>query len=58
MALLNGEPIDLGMIEVKQTTLVLPDEKCSECPGIAITPEPKGGSDRDTTTPIAAVSNL
>jgi anti-sigma-K factor RskA len=56
-ALLNGEPIDLGMIEVSQKRLLYRMKNLQNAEAFAITLEPKGGSQRPTTTPIA-VSNL
>jgi anti-sigma-K factor RskA len=56
-ALLNGRPIDLGMIEVKQQRLLYRMKNVQNAQAFAITLEPKGGSDQPTTAPIA-VSNL
>ena len=56
-ALLNGQPIDLGMIEVKQKRLLYRMKNVQNAQAFAITLEPKGGSEKPTTTPIA-VSNL
>lgn len=56
-ALLNGQPIDLGMIEVKQQRLLYRMKNVQSAQAFAITLEPKGGSQKPTTTPIA-VSNL
>jgi len=56
-ALLNGQPIDLGMIEVKQQRLLYRMKNVQNAQAFAITLEPKGGSDQPTTPPIA-VSNL
>jgi anti-sigma-K factor RskA len=56
-ALLNGQPIDLGMIEVKQQRLLYRMKNVQNAQAFAITLEPKGGSQQPTTSPIA-VSNL
>jgi anti-sigma-K factor RskA len=56
-ALLNGQPIDLGMIEVKQNRLLYRMKNVQNAQAFAITLEPKGGSPTPTTQPIA-VSNL
>lgn len=56
-ALLNGQPIDLGMIEVKQKRLLYRMKNVQNAQAFAITLEPKGGSEKPTTQPIA-VSNL
>lgn len=56
-ALLNGRPIDLGMIEVKQQRLLYRMKNVQNAQAFAITLEPKGGSDQPTAAPIA-VSNL
>jgi len=56
-ALLNGEPIDLGMIEAEQKRLLYRMKNVQNAQAFAITLEPKGGSEKPTTTPIA-VSNL
>jgi len=56
-ALLNGQPIDLGMIEAKQKRLLYRMKNVQNAQAFAITLEPKGGSEKPTTAPIA-VSNL
>lgn len=56
-ALLNGQPIDLGMIEVRQLRLLYRMKNVQNAQAFAITLEPKGGSDQPTTPPIA-VSDL
>jgi anti-sigma-K factor RskA len=56
-ALLNGQPIDLGMIEVKQQRLLYRMKNVQNAQAFAITVEPQGGSPKPTTSPIA-VSNL
>lgn len=56
-ALLDGQPIDLGMIEAKQTRLLYRMKNVQNAQAFAITLEPKGGSEKPTTAPIA-VSNL
>lgn len=56
-ALLNGQPIDLGMIEIKQKRLLYRMKNVQNAQAFAITLEPKGGSEKPTTTPIA-ISNL
>lgn len=56
-ALLNNEPIDLGMIEVKEKRLLYRMKNVQNAQAFAITLEPKGGSEKPTTSPIA-VSNL
>lgn len=56
-ALLNGQPIDLGMIEIKQKRLLYRMKNVQNAQAFAITLEPKGGSEKPTSVPIA-VSNL
>jgi anti-sigma-K factor RskA len=51
-ALLNGQPIDLGMIEVKKR-LLYQMKNVQNAQAFAITLEPKGGSAAPTGTPIA-----
>jgi anti-sigma-K factor RskA len=51
-ALLNGQPIDLGMIEVKQERLLYRMKNVQNAQAFAITLEPKGGSPTPTSTPI------
>ncbi|HTM91139.1 MAG TPA: anti-sigma factor [Flavisolibacter sp.] len=55
-ALLNGRPIDLGMIEVRQQRLLYRMKNVQNAQAFAITLEPKGGSDQPTTAPIAVSS--
>jgi anti-sigma-K factor RskA len=55
-ALLNGQPIDLGMIEVRQQRLLYRMKNVQNAQAFAITLEPKGGSDQPTTPPIAVSS--
>jgi anti-sigma-K factor RskA len=55
-ALLNNEPIDLGMIEVKQKRLLYQMKNVQNAEAFAITLEPKGGSEKPTTKPIAVSS--
>lgn len=56
-ALLNGQPIDLGMIEVRQQRLLYRMKNLQRAQAFAITLEPMGGSPAPTSKPIA-VSNL
>lgn len=56
-ALLNGKPIDLGMIEAKQKRLLYRMKNVQNAQAFAITLEPKGGSPTPTSTPIS-VSKL
>jgi anti-sigma-K factor RskA len=56
-ALLNGQPINLGMIEAKQERLLYRMKNVQNAQAFAITLEPKGGSEKPTTPPIA-MSNL
>lgn len=56
-ALLNGQPIDLGMIEAEQKRLLYRMKNVQNAQAFAITLEPKGGSEKPTTPPIA-MSNL
>jgi anti-sigma-K factor RskA len=56
-ALLDGKPIDLGMIEARQERLLYRMKNVREAQAFAITLEPKGGSPAPTNTPIV-VSNL
>lgn len=51
-ALLNGQPIDLGMIEVKQERLLYRMKNVQNAQAFAITLEPKGGSPAPTSTPV------
>lgn len=51
-ALLNGKPIDLGMIEVKEKRLLYRMKNVADAQAFAITLEPKGGSAAPTTKPI------
>lgn len=55
-ALLNGTPIDLGMIEVKQR-LLYRMKNVQDAQAFAITLEPRGGSQLPTSKPVA-LSNL
>ncbi len=56
-ALLNGKPIDLGMIEVKQERMLYQMKNVRDAQAFAITLEPKGGSPQPTSNPIV-VRNL
>lgn len=56
-ALLNGKPIDLGMIEAKQKRLLYRMKNVQDAQAFAITLEPKGGSPSPTSAPIS-VSKL
>lgn len=56
-ALLNGEPIDLGMVEVRQKRLLYRMKNVQNAQAFAITLEPKGGSEKPTMPPVA-VSHL
>ena len=51
-AILNGHPIDLGMIEVGQKRLLVRMKNVENAQAFAITLEPKGGSPAPSTTPI------
>lgn len=51
-AILNGQPIDLGMIEAKQQRLLYRMKNVQNAQAFAITLEPKGGSPAPTSTPI------
>jgi anti-sigma-K factor RskA len=51
-ALLNGQPIDLGMIEVKQERLLYRMKNVRDAQAFAITLEPKGGSPKPTSSPV------
>lgn len=51
-ALLNGQPIDLGMIEAKQERLLYRMKNVQNAQAFAITLEPKGGSPAPTSTPV------
>jgi anti-sigma-K factor RskA len=55
-ALLNNEPIDLGMIEVKERRLLYQMKNVQNAEAFAITLEPRGGSEKPTTKPIAVAS--
>lgn len=52
-ALLDGKPIDLGMIEVKQERLLYRMKGVQEAQAFAITLEQKGGSPVPTSAPVA-----
>jgi anti-sigma-K factor RskA len=56
-ALLNGQPIDLGLIEAKEERLLYRMKNVQQAHAFAITLEPKGGSETPTSTPVV-VSNL
>lgn len=56
-ALLNGQPINLGMIEATQKRLLYRMKNVQNAQAFAITLEPMGGSSQPTTKPIA-VSTL
>lgn len=51
-ALLNGQPIDLGMIEARQKRLLYRMKNVQQAQAFAITLEPKGGSTSPTSSPI------
>ncbi len=51
-ALLGGQPIDLGMIEVTQKRLLYRMKNVQNAEAFAITLEPTGGSTAPTSTPI------
>ena len=51
-ALLNGQPIDLGLIEVKQERLLYRMKNVREAQAFAITLEPVGGSQAPTSAPV------
>jgi len=51
-ALLNGQPIDLGMIEARQQRLLLRMKNVQSAEAFAITLEPKGGSATPTSAPL------
>jgi anti-sigma-K factor RskA len=51
-ALLNNQPIDLGMIEVKQERLLYRMKNVRDAQAFAITLEPKGGSPKPTSSPM------
>ena len=52
-ALLDGKPIDLGMIEAKQKRLLYQMKNVQKAQAFAITLEPKGGSPAPTSAPIS-----
>lgn len=56
-ALLDGKPIDLGMIEAKQKRLLYRMKNVQNAQAFAITLEPAGGSPAPTSAPIS-VSKL
>lgn len=56
-ALLDGKPIDLGMIEAKQKRLLYRMKNVQNAQAFAITLEPTGGSPAPTSAPIS-VSKL
>jgi hypothetical protein len=51
-ALLNNQPIDLGMIEVKQERLLYRMKNVRDAQAFAITLEPRGGSPKPTMPPV------
>ncbi|HEX2605772.1 MAG TPA: anti-sigma factor [Flavisolibacter sp.] len=51
-ALLDNQPIDLGLIELKQQKLLIKMKNVRNAQAFAITVEPKGGSPVPTSTPI------
>ena len=53
-ALLNGQPIDLGMIEPRQERLLVRMKNVQNAQAFAITLEPKGGSSTPTSAPVLA----
>lgn len=52
-AILNGQPIDLGLIEVKQQRLLYRMKNVQNAEAFAISLEPKGGSIQPSAQPVA-----
>jgi anti-sigma-K factor RskA len=57
-ALLDGKPIDLGMLEPKERRLLVKMKNVQNAQAFAITLEPKGGSEGPTMTAMYVVGNL
>jgi anti-sigma-K factor RskA len=57
-ALLNGKPIDLGMLEAKEKRLLVKMKNVQNAQAFAITLEPKGGSTAPTMKDMYVVGNL
>jgi len=57
-ALLDGKPIDLGMLELQQNRLLVKMKNVHNAQAFAITLEPKGGSVNPTMTAMYVVGNL
>jgi anti-sigma-K factor RskA len=57
-ALLDGKPIDLGMLEPRQNRLLVKMKNVQNAQAFAITLEPKGGSVNPTMTAMYVVGNL
>lgn len=57
-ALLDGKPIDLGMLEPKQNRLLVKMKNVQNAQAFAITLEPKGGSINPTMKAMYVVGNL
>lgn len=57
-ALLDGKPIDLGMLELRQNRLLVRMKNVQKAQAFAITLEPKGGSQNPTMTAMYVAGNL
>ncbi len=57
-ALLDGKPIDLGMLELKENRLLVKMKNVQNAQAFAITLEPKGGSAGPTMSSMYVVGNL
>ena len=57
-ALLDGKPIDLGMLELKQNRLLVRMKNVQNAQAFAVTLEPKGGSVSPTLTAMYVSGNL
>ena len=57
-ALLDGKPIDLGLLEIQQNRLLVKMKNVQNAQAFAITLEPKGGSVNPTMSAMYVVGNL
>jgi anti-sigma-K factor RskA len=55
-ALLNGQPIDLGVFDIRKESLLVQTKNTQNAQAFAITLEPKGGSPTPTMTAMSAIS--
>ena len=57
-ALINNQPVDLGVFEMRQEKLLVRMKNVQEAQAFAITLEPKGGSPTPTTSAMYVVGKL